>query len=139
MPTQSASIVGVLLAGVVGRLVTHYVLGQLLGTLMRHVPPAGAVVARSVGVVEAAEASLLVAAAGLALLAAAGDRGALARAVPMAAVAAAAEEEDLPAVGAVADDEAQRVHGLGRRRQELDAPRAPCDEPLVEPTATGAT
>lgn len=130
---------GVLLAGNVSRLVTHYAAGQLLGTLMRHVPPAGAVVARSVGVVEAAEASLLVAASGLALLAAAGDRGALARAVPVSPIAPAADEEDLPAVGAIADNEAQRVHGLGRRRQELDAPRAPCDEPLVEPTATGAT
>jgi hypothetical protein len=100
---------------------------------MRHVPSAGAVVARSVRVVEAAGAAALVPPPRLALLAAVGGLGARAAAVPVAAIAAAADEEDLPAVGAVADDEAQRVHGSGRGRQELDDDREPCDEPLVDP------
>jgi len=132
MPTQSAPI-AVLLAGVECRPVVLYAAGQLLGTLMRHVLLPVAVVPRASGVVEAADASSLMPTTDLALLAPTRRRRARFRAVPLTAVAPAADEEDLPTIGAVADDEAQRVHGSGRDRQELDAYPEPCDEDLVEP------
>lgn len=100
---------------------------------MRHVLAAVAIRLRSRGVVQASIATALVSMPSLTLLAPASRRRALARAVPLAAIAAAADEEDLPAIGAVADDEAQRVHGSGRDRQELDVAPVPCDEHLVDP------
>jgi hypothetical protein len=138
MPTQSASI-AVLLAGVFCRLVTHYAVGQLRGTLMRHVLPPVPVVGRAGGVVEATDPAPLMLPPGLPLLLPARGRGARPRAVPLAPVAAPADEEDLPAVRPVADDEAQRVHGSGRDRQELDAIPDPCDEGLVDPGSGCAT
>jgi hypothetical protein len=129
----------VVLASTSGRPHVDYVGGQLLGTLMRHVLPPGAVVLRPRRVVEPARPAPLVALAGLALLLAAARRPARTPAVALAAITPAADEEHLAAGGSVADDEAQRVHGTGRGRKELDADRAPCDESLVEPTATGTT
>jgi len=132
MPTQSASI-AVLLAGLVCRHVTLYVAGQLLGTLMRHVLAPVAVGLRPVGMVAATDLAPLVAPAGVPLLGPPGRRRARSRAVPLAAVAAPADEEDLPAQRPVTDDKAQRVHGSGRDRQELDAGPEPCDETFVDP------
>jgi hypothetical protein len=105
-----------LLAGVDCRPVLHYAAGQVFETLMRHVLAAVAVVLRAGGVAEATGASPLVAPPCLALLAATDRQPAGARAVPLAAITAAADEEDLPALGAVTDDEAQRIHGSGRDR-----------------------
>lgn len=96
----------VLLAGVECRPVVIYADGQLLGTLMRHVLLSVAVVLRASGVVEPADAGALMLAAHLALLPPPRRRSALARAVALAAVTPPADEEDLPALGAVADDEA---------------------------------
>jgi hypothetical protein len=59
----------VLLAGVECRHVTHYAAGQLLGTLMRHVLPAVAVVLCTRRVVEPADTASLMPLSGLALLA----------------------------------------------------------------------
>jgi hypothetical protein len=73
---------------------------------MRHVLLSVAVVLRSRGVVEATDAGALMLAVDLALLPTARRRRALSRAVALAAVAPPADEEDLPAVGPVADDEA---------------------------------
>lgn len=99
---------------------------------MRHFPSPCLIRALPVSVVPAAEPTSLVPLPDLALLAPPRRGRACARAVPLAAVAPPADEEDLPAVGAVADDEAQRVHGSGRDRQELDAVPEPCDEHLVD-------
>lgn len=71
----------------------------------------------------------LVALASLALRGPPTDLGADPSAVGVPVVAVPAEEEDLPAQPA--DDEAQRIQGSGRDRQELDADQAPCDEGLV--------
>lgn len=57
--------------------------------------------------------------------------GADVAAVHVAVVAPPAQEEHLAAAAAV--DEAQRVHGSGRDRQELDATHEPCDEAVVAP------
>jgi hypothetical protein len=131
VPTQSVSI-RLLLAGDMGRPVTHYVAGQLLGTLMRHVLAPVSVVLRPRRVVEPARARPLMALAGLALLLAAGHGGAGTSAVPLPPVTPPADEEHLPAGGPVAHHEAQRVHGSGRGRQELDVDPDPCDERLVD-------
>jgi hypothetical protein len=104
-----------LLAGVECRYVLHYAAGQVFETVMRHVLPAVAVVLRAGRVIEAATATPLMATPRLALLAAPGRHPAGARAVPLAAITAAADEEDLPALGAVAHDEAQRIHGSAPR------------------------
>jgi len=117
-----------LLADVACRPVLLYAAGQVFETLMRHVFAAVAVALRTGSVAEPSGATPLMAAPGLALLAAAGRPPAVARAVALPAIAAAADEEDRPALGAVAHDEAQRIHGSDRDRQELDASRAPCDE-----------
>jgi hypothetical protein len=114
-----------LLAGIDCRPVLHYAAGQVFETLMRHVLAAVAVVLRASGVVEATVATPLMTSPRLALLAAACRHPAGARAVPLAAIAAAADEEDLPALGAMAHNEAQRIHGSGRDRPELDADLEP--------------
>jgi hypothetical protein len=132
MPTQS-DFMKDLLAGVECRPVLHYAAGQVFETLMRHVLAAVAVGLRPGGVAEATVAALLMMSPRLALLAASSRHPAGTRAVPLAAIAAAADEEDLPALGAMAHDEAQRIHGSGRDRQELDADLEPCDEEFVEP------
>jgi hypothetical protein len=62
---------------------------------------------------------------------AAADLGADVAAIHVAVVAPPAQEEHLAATAAA--DEAQRVHGSGRDRQELDATREPCDEAVVAP------
>jgi hypothetical protein len=103
-----------LLAGVECRPVLHYAAGQVFETLMRHVLAAVAVILRAGGVAEAAGASPLVTPPRLTLLAAACRPPAGARAVPLAAITAAADEEDLPTLGTVTHDEAQRIHGSGR-------------------------
>jgi hypothetical protein len=89
---------------------------------MRHELAPVAVDLRASRVVEPAGAALLVAPPRLALLASPGRLGAGPRAVALAPVAAAADEEDLPAVGPEADDEAQRVHGLGRAAKNWTPP-----------------
>ena len=89
------------------------------------------------GVVGFTRRGLLVAATGGPDRVAAPELGADFTAVDVAVVAPRAQEED-PATPA-ADDEAQRVHGSGRDRQELDADLAPCDEPLVDPGSGCAT
>lgn len=80
---------------------------------MRHVLAAVAAALRAGGMAEPAGAGLLVAPARLTLLAATGGPPAGARAVPVAAIAGAADEEDLAALEPMAGDEAQRVHGSG--------------------------
>jgi hypothetical protein len=129
----------VLLAGVRERHHLDYAGGQVLETVMRHVLASGAVALRSRRVVQPAGPAPLVALAGRALLLAAVGLPAGPAAVELPPIAAPADEEDLSAGKPVTDDEAQRVHGTGRGRHELDADRVPCDEPLVEPTATGTT
>jgi hypothetical protein len=123
----------VFLAGAFGRPHVDYVGGQLLGTVMRHVLPPVAVVLRPRRVVEPAGPAPLMALAGLALLLSARRLPARAAAVAPPAIAPPADEEDLAAGGPVADDEAQRVHGSGRDRQELDGDHSACDEGLVGP------
>jgi hypothetical protein len=113
MPTQSVSI-AVLLAGDECRRENLYAGGQVFGTVMRHESLAVAVVLRARRVIEPAGAAALMSPPRLALLAPPRRLRAGPRAVALAAIAAAADEEDLPALGAEADDEAQRVHGLGR-------------------------
>lgn len=63
-------------------------------------------------------------------------RGAHPFAVRVPVVAEAAQVEELPA--GPAEDEAQRVHGSGRDRQELEADPKPCDELLVAPGSGSA-
>ena len=70
---------------------------------------------------------------GLALFVSSRLSPAVARAVLLAAIATAADEEDLAALGAAADDKAKRIHGSDRDRQELDAGVEPWDEQLVGP------
>jgi hypothetical protein len=123
----------VLLAGVLGRHHVDYAGGQLLGTVMRHVLPPLAVVLCPRRVVEPAGPAPLVALAGLALLLPPARLPARAPAVPMPPIAPPADEEDLAASGPVADDEAERFHGSGRDRQELDGDHSACDERLVGP------
>jgi hypothetical protein len=55
-------------------------------------------------------------------------------AVAIAAIAAPAQEEDLPALGAMADDKPERVHVPGEAdHQELDRGIGACDEQLSHP------
>jgi hypothetical protein len=89
------------------------------------------------GVVGLACLGLLVTAAGRPDRVAAPELGARVAAVDVAVIAPPAQEED-PATTAAAD-EAQRVHGSGRDRQELDADLAPCDDHLVDPGSGCAT
>jgi hypothetical protein len=81
---------------------------------MRHFFAAGPVPGLAGGVVEPAGAALLIQAAG----APQGDLpcvdGARARAVALAAITEAAQEEELLAVRAEADDQPQRIHALPR-------------------------
>jgi hypothetical protein len=123
----------VLLAGAFGRPHVDYVAGQLLETVMRHVLAPAAVVPCPRRVVEAAGPASLMALAGLALLLPAGRRPARTPAVAPSPVTSATDEEHLAARRPVTDDEAQRVHGSGRDRQELDGDHSACDEGLVGP------
>jgi hypothetical protein len=78
-------------------------------------------------VAEAAEPAELIAAAGGVERRAAGPVGAAPRAVPIAAIAAAAEEEDVVALGAGADHESERVHRSSRaRRTGMDTREEMC-------------
>jgi hypothetical protein len=122
-----------LLAGVECRLVLHYAAGQVFETLMRHVLAAIAVVLRAGGMAEAAGASPLMTPPRLTLLAAACRPPAGARAVALAPIAAAADEEDLPALGTVAHDEAQRIHGSGRAAKNWTPTSSRATKDLVEP------
>jgi len=123
----------VLLAGALCRHENLYGPGQVFRTVMRHGLAAVAVVLRARRVIEAARAGPLMAPAGLSLLAPPGEPPAGTRAVLLPTIAAAADEEHLAALGAAADDEAKRIHGSDRDRQELDAGIEPCDEPFVGP------
>lgn len=102
--------------------------GQVLGSLMRHLRGLDAVEVPLLasGVVGPAGRGPLIALARLALRGVARQGGADPGAVGLPVVAEAAQEEELPA--GPAGDEAQRVHGSGRDRQELDADREPCEE-----------
>src|SRR5262249_18354433 len=103
MPTQSVSI-AVLLAGVMCRRGNHYVGGQVFGTVMRHELLAVAVVLRPRRVIEPAGSRSLVTPCRVALFAPTRRLRAGPRAVALAAVAASADEEDLPASDAATDD-----------------------------------
>jgi hypothetical protein len=76
--------------------------------------PAVAVAGLPSGVLPAPRPALLVAAAGGAQGGVPRPLGAGPRAVPIAAITPAAQEEDLPTVCALADDEAERVHAPPR-------------------------
>ena len=123
----------VLLAGDKCRHENLYGPGQVFRTVMRHGLATVAVVLRPRRVIEAARAGPLMALAGLPLLAPPRDLPAATRAVLLAVIAAPANEEDLAALGAPADDKAKRIHGSGRDRQELDVGVEPWDEQLVGP------
>jgi hypothetical protein len=117
-----------LLVGVVCRPVFHYAAGQVFETLMRHVLAAVAIPLGAGRVSESAGAAPLVLLPGLALFAAPLRRRAVACAILVAAIAATTDEEDLAAFETATHGEAQRLHGSGRDRQELDVGREPCDE-----------
>ena len=123
----------VLLAGALCRHENLYGSGQVFRTVMRHGLATVAVVLCARRVIEPARAGSLMALAGLPLLASPRHLPARSRAVLLPTIAAAADEEDLAALGATADDKAKRIHGSGRDRQELDVGSEPCDEPLVGP------
>ena len=88
------------------------------GSLMRHILTPGPIPGLPRGVAAAAGPAVLIAAAGGVERGPAGPVGAAPRAVPIAAIAAAAEEEDVAAVGAGADHESERVHRSSRARRE---------------------
>ncbi|HEU4734069.1 MAG TPA: hypothetical protein VFT22_39530, partial [Kofleriaceae bacterium] len=123
----------VLLTGALCRHENLYGPGQVFRTVMRHGLATVAVVLRPRRVIEPSGAGSLMAPTGLPLLAPPRELPARPRAVLLPTIAAAADEEHLAALGAAADDEAKRIHGSGRDRQELDAGTEPCDEPLVGP------
>ena len=123
----------VLLAGDKCRHENLYGPGQVFRTVMRHGLVAVAVVLRSRRVIEPPSPRSLMTPTGLALLASPRRPPAIARAVLLAVIAAPANEEDLAALGAPADDKAKRIHGSGRDRQELDVGVEPWDEQLVGP------
>lgn len=61
-----------------------------------------------------------------------GSAAAIARAVSIAAVAGPADEEHLPAIGSITNDEAKRVHVPGAPAPEnWTDPRGTCDDDLV--------
>ena len=97
---------------------------------MRHVLRVAAAVPGLPGrVVEAAGARPLVPLPGPVQRLAPGGARPRARAVAIAAIAAATQEEELPAVGSPADNKPQRIHALPRSgRGGLDKVALLCDE-----------
>jgi hypothetical protein len=96
---------------------------------MRHFLAVGALASR---VREATVAAGLIAPPRFEQRLSAGPGAAAERAVSIPAVAGTAEEEHLPALGPVTDNETKRVHvpgGAGTRK--LDGPVRPCDDDLV--------
>jgi hypothetical protein len=107
---------------------------DFFSTLMRHglalaSPVAAILLAR--GVRELARPRPLVPPASLPQRMAPRRRRALLRAVPLPPVVPTTEVGNPPAGGQDAGEEAQRVHGSGRDRKELDPPCQPCDDVLV--------
>jgi hypothetical protein len=97
----------------------------LFGTLMRHF---FAMSTHPIGVAASAEVTALVPTAGLTQRRRPRRSTAADAAVAIAAITATAEEEDLAAFGAAADDESQRVHSESLARQKLDAAADSCDQ-----------
>ena len=123
----------VLLAGVECRHENLYGSGQVFRTVMRHGLATVPVVLGPRGVVEPAGPGSLMAPPGLPLLVPPRDLPAATRAVLLATIAAAADEEHLATLGATADDKAKRIHGSGRVQFLAVAAPEPCDEPFVGP------
>jgi hypothetical protein len=95
---------------------------------MRHIFAPGPVSGLARGVAEAAGPAVLIASAGGVKRGAASPVGAAPRAVPVAAIAAAAEEEDVAAIGAGADHESERVHRSSRTlRKGMDTREEMCE------------
>ncbi len=95
---------------------------------MRHILVPPPVPGLASGVAEAAAPAVLIAPAGGVEGGAAGPVGTAPRAVPIAAIAAAAEKEDLAAVDAGADHEPERVHRSSRTlREGMDTREEMCE------------
>jgi hypothetical protein len=110
-----------------------YVRWQVSGSLMRHLRGFATIQVALLPccVVRSAGRGSLVAPTGRAQRVAPPKPGALRSAVHIPVVAIPAQEEHLTT--ATAHHEAQRIHGSGRDRQQLDADPQPCDEALVDP------
>jgi hypothetical protein len=121
MATQIRSSIVVLLAARRERQVDLYGKRKFPWTLMRHFL-ALALLSRRVA--EAAIAAGLVAPARLPQRLRARRLATAARTVAVAAIASRADEEDLPAFGPAADDEAKRIHVPGADARKLDATHA---------------
>ena len=98
------------------------------GSLMRHILVPAPIPGLPRSVVQATAPASLIAPAGGVEGGAAGPVGTASRAVAIAAIAAAAEEEDLAAVGAGTGHEPERVHRSSRTlREDMDTREEMCE------------